>query len=162
MKFLHWYRYLAIKERMRDWIRIRSSDFLPTETHAQHHFLVCRTEQQFHPEIYKSTKCNDIQNTSYCPRGAFCAFAHVERKSFIYININMLPAFERLLQNVFACIFIQIFETVQHYFQLKACKESKKSKVKVKFSKSNFFFNIQTVFYSVFKIILSLLFVSFV
>jgi hypothetical protein len=39
-----------------------------------------RTEQQFHPEIYKSTKCNDIQNTSYCPRGAFCAFAHVERK----------------------------------------------------------------------------------
>ena len=121
MKFLHRYRYLAIKERMRDWIRIRSSDFLPTETHAQHHFLVCRTEQQFHPEIYKSTKCNDIQNTSYCTRGAFCAFAHVERKSFIYININMLPAFERLLQNVFACIFIQIFETVQHYFQPKAC-----------------------------------------
>jgi len=38
-----------------------------------------RTEQQFHPEIYKSTKCNDIQNTSYCPRGAFCAFAHVEQ-----------------------------------------------------------------------------------
>ena len=42
-----------------------------------------RTEQQFHPEIYKSTKCNDIQNTSYCPRGAFCAFAHVERKNFL-------------------------------------------------------------------------------
>ena len=40
-----------------------------------------RTEQQFHPEIYKSTKCNDIQNTSYCPRGAFCAFAHLERES---------------------------------------------------------------------------------
>ena len=39
-----------------------------------------RTEQQFHPEIYKSTKCNDIQNTSYCPRGAFCAFAHLERE----------------------------------------------------------------------------------
>lgn len=38
-----------------------------------------RTEQQFHPEIYKSTKCNDIQNTSYCPRGAFCAFAHIEQ-----------------------------------------------------------------------------------
>ena len=42
-----------------------------------------RTEQQFHPEIYKSTKCNDIQNTSYCPRGAFCAFAHVERKKHL-------------------------------------------------------------------------------
>nr|XP_040564428.1 RING finger protein unkempt-like isoform X3 [Lepeophtheirus salmonis] len=40
-----------------------------------------RTEQQFHPEIYKSTKCNDIQNTSYCPRGAFCAFAHIEQEA---------------------------------------------------------------------------------
>ena len=37
-----------------------------------------RTEQQFHPEIYKSTKCNDIQQTGYCPRGPFCAFAHIE------------------------------------------------------------------------------------
>uniref|UniRef100_A0A8C4Z284 Unk like zinc finger n=1 Tax=Gadus morhua TaxID=8049 RepID=A0A8C4Z284_GADMO len=39
-----------------------------------------RTEQQFHPEIYKSTKCNDMRQTGYCPRGPFCAFAHVERK----------------------------------------------------------------------------------
>ena len=46
-----------------------------------------RTEQQFHPEIYKSTKCNDIQNTSYCPRGAFCAFAHVERKNFLIFTL---------------------------------------------------------------------------
>nr|CAD7198051.1 unnamed protein product [Timema douglasi] len=38
-----------------------------------------RTEQQFHPEIYKSTKCNDVQTAGYCPRGVFCAFAHVER-----------------------------------------------------------------------------------
>ncbi|XP_075686428.1 putative E3 ubiquitin-protein ligase UNKL isoform X2 [Rhinoderma darwinii] len=37
-----------------------------------------RTEQQFHPEIYKSTKCNDVRQTGYCPRGPFCAFAHVE------------------------------------------------------------------------------------
>jgi len=35
-----------------------------------------RTEQQFHPEIYKSTKCNDVLQTKYCPRGPFCAFAH--------------------------------------------------------------------------------------
>lgn len=35
-----------------------------------------RTEQQFHPEIYKSTKCHDMQTNSYCPRGSFCAFAH--------------------------------------------------------------------------------------
>ncbi|UYV71818.1 UNK [Cordylochernes scorpioides] len=57
-----------------------------------------RTEQQFHPEvgvllsaclfpalscvwrqIYKSTKCNDMQQNMYCPRGAFCAFAHVDQ-----------------------------------------------------------------------------------
>nr|XP_009940262.1 PREDICTED: putative E3 ubiquitin-protein ligase UNKL [Opisthocomus hoazin] len=38
-----------------------------------------RTEQQFHPEIYKSTKCNDMRQTGYCPRGPFCAFAHAER-----------------------------------------------------------------------------------
>ncbi len=37
-----------------------------------------RTEQQFHPEIYKSSKCNDMIATGYCPRGPFCAFAHVE------------------------------------------------------------------------------------
>lgn len=49
-------------------------------TASHHQFQFCRTEQQFHPEIYKSTKCNDIQNTSYCPRGAFCAFAHQERE----------------------------------------------------------------------------------
>nr|XP_045594518.1 RING finger protein unkempt-like isoform X3 [Procambarus clarkii] len=39
-----------------------------------------RTEQQFHPEIYKSTKCNDIQQNGYCPRGAFCAFAHQDQE----------------------------------------------------------------------------------
>ncbi|XP_076039960.1 RING finger protein unk isoform X2 [Oratosquilla oratoria] len=39
-----------------------------------------RTEQQFHPEIYKSTKCNDMQQNNYCPRGAFCAFAHVDQE----------------------------------------------------------------------------------
>ncbi|XP_029326785.1 putative E3 ubiquitin-protein ligase UNKL isoform X3 [Mus caroli] len=38
-----------------------------------------RTEQQFHPEIYKSTKCNDMRQTGYCPRGPFCAFAHIEK-----------------------------------------------------------------------------------
>ncbi|XP_031210681.1 RING finger protein unkempt homolog isoform X1 [Mastomys coucha] len=37
-----------------------------------------RTEQQFHPEIYKSTKCNDMQQSGSCPRGPFCAFAHIE------------------------------------------------------------------------------------
>ncbi|XP_062858841.1 RING finger protein unkempt homolog [Trichomycterus rosablanca] len=42
-----------------------------------------RTEQQFHPEIYKSTKCNDMQQSGSCPRGPFCAFAHLEKASGI-------------------------------------------------------------------------------
>lgn len=35
---------------------------------------------EFHPEINKSTKCNDVQQAGYCPHGLFCAFAHVECK----------------------------------------------------------------------------------
>ncbi|XP_025420348.1 RING finger protein unkempt isoform X3 [Sipha flava] len=42
-----------------------------------------RTEQQFHPEIYKSTKCNDVQQAGYCPRGVFCAFAHIDQEMII-------------------------------------------------------------------------------
>ncbi|XP_046887647.1 LOW QUALITY PROTEIN: RING finger protein unkempt homolog [Hypomesus transpacificus] len=38
-----------------------------------------RTEQQFHPEIYKSTKCNDMHQCGSCPRGPFCAFAHLDK-----------------------------------------------------------------------------------
>ncbi|MFT7812007.1 putative E3 ubiquitin-protein ligase UNKL [Arapaima gigas] len=49
-----------------------------------------RTEQQFHPEIYKSTKCNDMRQTGYCPRGPFCAFAHVERISSTEETLNSL------------------------------------------------------------------------
>ena len=37
-------------------------------------------------QIYKSTKCNDMMQTSYCPRGPFCAFAHVERMSIAYFT----------------------------------------------------------------------------
>ncbi|KFQ80383.1 RING finger protein unkempt, partial [Phaethon lepturus] len=47
-----------------------------------------RTEQQFHPEIYKSTKCNDMRQTGYCPRGPFCAFAHVENTVFSLLQIS--------------------------------------------------------------------------
>ncbi|XP_043485033.1 RING finger protein unkempt homolog isoform X4 [Leptopilina heterotoma] len=53
-----------------------------------------RTEQQFHPEIYKSTKCNDVQQAGYCPRGVFCAFAHVDREC---TPINLLPTEEMSL-----------------------------------------------------------------
>lgn len=48
-----------------------------------------RTEQQFHPEIYKSTKCNDVQQAGYCPRSVFCAFAHVERKFDSWLTLHM-------------------------------------------------------------------------
>uniref|UniRef100_A0A8C1XZG2 Putative E3 ubiquitin-protein ligase UNKL n=1 Tax=Cyprinus carpio TaxID=7962 RepID=A0A8C1XZG2_CYPCA len=54
-----------------------------------------RTEQQFHPEIYKSTKCNDMRQTGYCPRGPFCAFAHVESKhahSNVFSVVNPLAS----------------------------------------------------------------------
>ncbi|XP_067208205.1 RING finger protein unkempt isoform X8 [Linepithema humile] len=53
-----------------------------------------RTEQQFHPEIYKSTKCNDVQQAGYCPRGVFCAFAHVDRECTL---VNLLPTEEMSL-----------------------------------------------------------------
>ncbi|XP_075686426.1 putative E3 ubiquitin-protein ligase UNKL isoform X1 [Rhinoderma darwinii] len=49
-----------------------------------------RTEQQFHPEIYKSTKCNDVRQTGYCPRGPFCAFAHVERMPSAEETMNVM------------------------------------------------------------------------
>ncbi|CAF1330304.1 unnamed protein product [Rotaria sordida] len=48
-----------------------------------------RTEQQFHPEIYKSTKCNDVSITSYCPRGPFCAFAHIEQELKSYRDFDL-------------------------------------------------------------------------
>ncbi|KAL6441843.1 hypothetical protein ACFW04_002335 [Cataglyphis niger] len=47
-----------------------------------------RTEQQFHPEIYKSTKCNDVQQAGYCPRGVFCAFAHVDRNALDELHLD--------------------------------------------------------------------------
>lgn len=44
-------------------------------SHAKELFITC-----FFFKIYKSTKCNDMRQTGYCPRGPFCAFAHVESK----------------------------------------------------------------------------------
>ena len=50
-----------------------------------------RTEQQFHPEIYKSTKCHDMTQTGYCPRGPFCAFAHVEQEIRVIEDLPNSP-----------------------------------------------------------------------
>uniref|UniRef100_A0AAQ6ACA4 Unk like zinc finger n=2 Tax=Amphiprion TaxID=80969 RepID=A0AAQ6ACA4_AMPOC len=60
-----------------------------------------RTEQQFHPEIYKSTKCNDMRQTGYCPRGPFCAFAHVESKWKIVLILSFIKYYNRQLQTFF-------------------------------------------------------------
>ncbi|XP_067332538.1 putative E3 ubiquitin-protein ligase UNKL isoform X4 [Channa argus] len=58
-----------------------------------------RTEQQFHPEIYKSTKCNDMRQTGYCPRGPFCAFAHVERIPSTEETTSLLSAIQSSSQS---------------------------------------------------------------
>ncbi|XP_060028635.1 putative E3 ubiquitin-protein ligase UNKL isoform X3 [Erinaceus europaeus] len=42
-------------------------------------FCHSRTEQQFHPEIYKSSQCKDVHQTGHCPRGPFCTFAHTDK-----------------------------------------------------------------------------------
>jgi len=47
-----------------------------------------RTEQQFHPEIYKSTRCKDMQQYLFCPRGPFCAFAHDDDEAQIVYDIS--------------------------------------------------------------------------
>lgn len=39
-------------------------------------FCHTRTEQQFHIDIYKSSKCKDIAENGHCPRGIYCAFSH--------------------------------------------------------------------------------------
>ncbi|EDW85006.1 uncharacterized protein Dwil_GK12832, isoform A [Drosophila willistoni] len=66
----------------------------PGNCEAGDHCQYChtRTEQQFHPEIYKSTKCNDVQQAGYCPRSVFCAFAHVEPCSLEDPRENSLSA----------------------------------------------------------------------
>ncbi|KAH9498419.1 hypothetical protein Btru_008211 [Bulinus truncatus] len=73
----------------------------PTQCESGDNCSYChtRTEQQFHPEIYKSTKCNDMVQTNCCPRGAFCAFAHVEQEISVVRDVlsslssNSLAAF---------------------------------------------------------------------
>jgi len=59
-------------------------------------------------QIYKSTKCNDMMQTSYCPRGPFCAFAHVERKSIRYFTyaLNMSSCMVMMVGSECYCSFI--------------------------------------------------------
>ncbi|UMM20474.1 hypothetical protein L5515_015736 [Caenorhabditis briggsae] len=48
-----------------------------------------RTEQQFHPEVYKSMKCNDLLEYGFCPRGIFCAFSHNEMEKYPLRDVYM-------------------------------------------------------------------------
>lgn len=52
----------------------------PSDCRSGNNCYFCHTkvEQQFHPQIYKSLKCNDMQKTGSCPRGFFCSFAHFD------------------------------------------------------------------------------------
>lgn len=67
-------------------------------------------------QIYKSTKCNDMVQTGYCPRGPFCAFAHVERKTFK----NCFDIFILLLEQICDSVadFILFYFIFQTYFRL--------------------------------------------
>lgn len=68
------------------------------------HYCHTRTEQQFHPEIYKSTKCNDVQQTNFCPRGPFCAFAHNDQEMNAERELSMESASDlaNIINNAFA------------------------------------------------------------
>jgi len=68
------------------------------------HYCHTRTEQQFHPEIYKSTKCNDISVNGYCPRSIFCAFGHNDQEMNAERDLSMDSANDlaNILSNAFA------------------------------------------------------------
>lgn len=74
-----------------------------------------RTEQQFHPEIYKSTKCNDVQQAGYCPRSVFCAFAHVERNYNNIFYCSYLTASEKRFD--FLLGLEEIFRNLNNWFE---------------------------------------------
>ena len=40
------------------------------------------------PQIYKSTRCKDMQQSLFCPRGPFCAFAHDDDEAQIVHDIS--------------------------------------------------------------------------
>eukprot|EP00116_Pleurobrachia_bachei_P004829 sb/3465091/ len=58
------------------------------ESRDQCQYCHTRTEQQFHPDIYKSTRCKDMQQSLFCPRGPFCAFAHDDDEAQIVHDIS--------------------------------------------------------------------------
>ena len=59
-------------------------------------------------QIYKSSKCNDMVQTGYCPRGPFCAFAHVEREFSTFVIFACpnfaIPPVVLLYQNNLLCV----------------------------------------------------------
>lgn len=39
-------------------------------------------------QIYKSTRCKDMQQYLFCPRGPFCAFAHDDDEAQVVYDIS--------------------------------------------------------------------------
>lgn len=68
------------------------------------HYCHTRTEQQFHPEIYKSSHCNDVQQNGHCPRGAFCAFAHGEGEVVNSRNVIDILSMKPKLADMMPCV----------------------------------------------------------
>lgn len=84
--------YLKIRYRSTPCPNVKSGDEWgdPAVCEAGDDCMYChtRTEQQFHPEIYKSTKCNDMASQSYCPRGVYCAFAHSDKETVTTLGVT--------------------------------------------------------------------------
>ena len=66
-------------------------------------------------QIYKSTKCNDMVQTGACPRGAFCAFAHVERKFLTLLTLLEIGPWMFAVRLCNFCINIHLFSLVIFY-----------------------------------------------
>ena len=80
-----------------------------------------RTEQQFHPDIYKSTKCHDMQQSAYCPWGPFVALRAKygitdEMVNYQPVSIINVPGFGGL-GALTACenLKIKSFEKLRYY-----------------------------------------------
>ena len=51
-------------------------------------------------QIYKSTKCNDMHQCGSCPRGPFCAFAHLDSKTLTTLTLLTLTFYSNTLNTM--------------------------------------------------------------
>lgn len=81
--------------------------------------LCCFTPPPPHTQIYKSTKCNDMQQCGSCPRGPFCAFAHVDSKTPYTVSINFQTVLDThlMVDVIITCrISLYVFTTRPNYY----------------------------------------------